>query len=459
MLFTVCVPAFSAVTSGTVINDTTLKKQYLKAFNTSVNSIKTYCPACSISKSYTLSDPIVSSKDGGEIGENAQKWIKWIIDACFKGDAGLANTLFSTIFGDTSVPEEASFAYGEIRNNRVPVCGEKYVSNLTVKDDFSLVQQTTGGTKLKPESALTYTKIVFPNVALEDVNNSSLSKIFNLTKGEINPVIASNYQSSGENSNVLEGVTFEDFTFKNPTAVAVTDSDGKLITYYTDISYSFSLSIEDLINMISATAGYDFMSIVMGIANTILTNTDKATMTPGQLLNTRYLYIVYNVHIELSDFTWDRRSFGDADKKDGVTVDDARIILRHAIGIQTITNKTSLIYCDMNFNGKITVADARLALRTALGKNKEFTYVPDGKTIKIAEVADAPVSSEEEVIIAKDEGTPTEDEASDSSVDVGAAAADMTQAIIDIVNGVRGVSDAGVTTVDDIIEYFKSIGK
>lgn len=454
-------PAFAADDSERfVINDPELKSHYLSEFNDSVNAIKSYRPACSMTTSYNLGEPIVSSKNGGEIDDNAQKWVKWIIDACFKSGSGMANTLFSTIFGDTTAPKQASFAFGEIRNNRVPVSGKDYVSGLTDSDKFSLLTETTGGSRLRPDKALTYTKIVFPDVVLDKVGESSLGKIFNLTNGALNPVIASNYVNpDGDGKNVLDGVTFEGFTFTDPTATAVTDSDGKLVTYITDINYSFSLSLDDFINMVSATTGVDFMAVVLGIANTILTNTGKGALTPGEILNTRYLYIVYNVHTELTDFGWDRRSFGDADGKNGVTIEDARMLLRHAIGIQPIRNKTSLIYADLDFDGDVTVADARLALRTAIGLDEEFTYVPDGKKIKIVEVAETPVSPDENIPLPKDddEDKPGEEDDDDGRADLGKAAADMTQAIMDIVNGIRGTAEGSELVLDDLIEFFKHL--
>lgn len=63
----------------------------------------------------------------------------------------------------------------------------------------------------------------------------------------------------------------------------------------------------------------------------------------------------------------------DSDKvllNDGVTVDDARLILRYSIGLDPFSS-TRRARADLDANGKVNVADARLALRIALGKDTQ----------------------------------------------------------------------------------------
>lgn len=57
---------------------------------------------------------------------------------------------------------------------------------------------------------------------------------------------------------------------------------------------------------------------------------------------------------------------GDTDGADGVTAADARIILRAAVGLDTLSGE-ALSAADVNTDGNITAEDARLALRAAVG--------------------------------------------------------------------------------------------
>lgn len=54
---------------------------------------------------------------------------------------------------------------------------------------------------------------------------------------------------------------------------------------------------------------------------------------------------------------------GDADNNRYINAADARIILRIAAKLETVTDEAMFIRCDVNKDGKITAADARLVLR------------------------------------------------------------------------------------------------
>ena len=58
--------------------------------------------------------------------------------------------------------------------------------------------------------------------------------------------------------------------------------------------------------------------------------------------------------------------YGDADGDGQLTPADARMVLRCAIGLESIPPET-LAYCDIDGDGSITPADARLALRYSIG--------------------------------------------------------------------------------------------
>lgn len=57
---------------------------------------------------------------------------------------------------------------------------------------------------------------------------------------------------------------------------------------------------------------------------------------------------------------------GDADFDNSITAADARIVLRVAVGLQSVTPER-YIYCDCNYDGSVDSADARIVLRTAVG--------------------------------------------------------------------------------------------
>ena len=460
LLLCTFVPAFAAGDERYVINDKEKKAAYMLDFNNSVNAVKTQMPTCTLITSNTLEDPSLGSEDGELLDENAQKWIKWIVDSCFKDGAGLANTLFSTIFSDTSAPKTVSFLAGEKRDNRVPVCGTPYVSALTADDNFTLTVQTTGGTALHPENAVTYTSLFFPDVALEDVDDSSLSKVFNLTDASLNPVIVSDaaqaYTTSGKD--VLDDVKLDGFEFRNATVQSFTDGDGRLTAYTTDIDYCFSLSLYDFIRLISVIIKIDFMSTVTGIANVILENNGKGTLTPSEILQTRHLYITYHVHNELSGFSWDRRSFGDVDGDGKVSISDARIALRHAIDIQPIKNGTTLIYTDMDFDGDVTVSDARLILRSAIGLEELFSYVPEGKQITIVEVADPNTGSDDIPVLPEPDEVDEDDTGTTSGmIDASETIAEIIQSVYDIVYELEDAELYSVGVIDDLIEFFQHL--
>lgn len=57
---------------------------------------------------------------------------------------------------------------------------------------------------------------------------------------------------------------------------------------------------------------------------------------------------------------------GDADGSGAVEPEDARLVLRHAVGLEELTSEM-IARCDMDQNGKIEPSDARVILRIAVG--------------------------------------------------------------------------------------------
>ena len=74
--------------------------------------------------------------------------------------------------------------------------------------------------------------------------------------------------------------------------------------------------------------------------------------------------IIYTVTTDYSDFEHDIRLVGDADSDGKVNSSDARLILRAAAGLETIS-ETAVPYSDVDGNGSLTAGDARLVLRAS----------------------------------------------------------------------------------------------
>jgi len=463
-----------------VITDKQQKSEYLSAFEGSVNRIKTDMPKCTVTTSHTLNNPLVGTYDPAAgfndkevLDPMAQKWIGWIVDACFKDGAGLANTLFSTIFKDEYVPEQKVFQFGEKRTNRLPVSGEDYLCAVEDSDLFTMTVQTKGGTKLHPETAKTYTTLNFYDTKLDDREGSAVSKCFNLTDGDLNPIVISAANSSSSSSsessgnNVLKDVKFNDFYFSGAYVQSVANSDGEIEKYSTDINYTFILSLQDFIRLVSATAGFDFLAVARAIYGVIIENTTGSNVSVDDILKERCLKIIYNIHMDITDFTWANRYFGDVDNEDNVTIKDARYALRHAIGLQTIRNQASLMYTDVDFDGKITVSDARLILRMAIKLDEKMTKVPDGKKITIVEYQEEPTPAEEEE---QDKPTPDDPSSDNPSsdnpssgtdpekpgvTDISQPVSDFVQTIFDIINEIKGMEGVAQGGLDDIINEVK----
>ena len=66
---------------------------------------------------------------------------------------------------------------------------------------------------------------------------------------------------------------------------------------------------------------------------------------------------------------------GDIDGDDYITPDDARIIMRIAVGLDNYPDNFPIYYFDTDSDNSITVADARKALRIAVGIEKCNTAV------------------------------------------------------------------------------------
>lgn len=427
-----------------VVNDPTERSQMLSKFNTAVNNLKTGRPAIKLTSQMDLYSAQIGSKTTGEeMSEDSKKYLAWLLDACIKPNSGLAETLAGTINGVPKLPTEADISYGEKRDNRLPLSGKKYVSALKNTDKFTLKTETTGGTILQPENAITAYRIDFPTTPLEEVEKSSLSKIFDLPNTVFDPVVISGDKNKKDKDGPLSDITFDEFAFENAFAQARFDGKNKLIDYTTSIDYTFEFSLYDAVRIISAYTKVDFTTIAVTIADSVYAVQGKDERPGKNILKNQVIYVTYRSVISVSAVDWTKRYFGDTDQDGKVTAMDARLALRHSIGLEDneFKNQMNEVYSDIDFDGLVSASDARIILRIAVGLEKPFKDVPDGKQIKIVFAGD---------VLAPDAPEDDDDKPTDpfDPVAPGEKTDDPAGEIADIV-------DSTTEAIKDLIEYFK----
>ena len=455
-----CAALFASAETVTIV-DPTERAQMLDMFNTSANAIKSIRPSMKMESHISMTDATTGSRgDGESLDANGKKYLAWLLDACLTSDSGIAQTLFNTIQDVPRLPKNIEFVYGEKRDNRVPILGERYVSLLTVNDDFTLKTDSFGGTLLHPENEKIVMRLEFPSVSLEDGPDSSLARLFDLPSPVLNPVVVSGDPNAADADGKLSDVQFQSFTFENAYAEAQFDSAGNITDLLESIEYTFEISFYDMLRIITAYTGVDWMAIaIAGIANPILTGMGKEGMEPKDALDMYSIYVTYTSYVHMTDLNWVRRYFGDVNNDQKVDPYDARAILRHAVGSELITNETALAYADMDFDGQITPADARLALRTAVSLEELMLTPPPGKqsSFVIPEMIDEPVSPSDPLdpVISGDPDPEEEEGKTDVTSDI----AGFTGTIMDIINGLKDSEGLSVESIRSIVEEFRKINE
>ena len=457
-LLTPCTALFSSAETFTIVDEAE-RTRMLEMFNASANGIKKLRPRMKLESHVAMSDVAVGSNgDGDPLDESGKKYLAWLLDACFASDAGIAQTLFDTIRDVPRLPKEISFVYGEKRDNRVPIIGERYVSLLAPSDDFTLKTQRYGGTLLRPESESMLMRVEFPSVSLEDGPDSSLTKLFDLPAPTLNPVVISGDPNASDANGKLSEIHFQDFTYENAYAQARFDNEGNITELTESIDYTFHISFVDLIRIVSAYTGVDWMSIaISGIANPILGGLGKDEKNARQLFDLLTIYVTYTSYVYMSDFNWTKRYFGDVNSDQKVDPYDARAILRHAVELELITNQLSLLYADMDFDGEITPEDARLALRTAVGKEDLMLTPPDDKQSGwiVPETVDEPLSPDDPLDpVVSGDPDPQEE---NTKQDVASELSGFTGSIMDFINSIKDNELVSAEAIRSIVEEFRRI--
>lgn len=353
---------------------------YVDFLNGSLNAMKTELPYAKMT--YTAGVPengIVKIADGDSepLEESAKNYVGALFDGLFSEKNSAFRGLLKTVLGSDAVKNDSFELHrGALRNDSVPVYGEKYVSALVPADDFDILVNQKHG-----EAYPTDIAVVFPEVALEDVGNSSLPLMFSLPDGGIDMELIGNADKATQN--FLSSVKLSDFKFRDGRVVARYDKNGALTYYGSVITYNFSFSYFEAVKIMGAVLGIDIYKLCMETMNTIFANLGREDISAESILLSRRLSVTYTVKTEITDINFAPRYFGDIDDDGSVSAADSRAALRHTVGLENITATEDLMFGDVDFDGEITPADARLILRMSVGLEETFLEVPEGKEVKI----------------------------------------------------------------------------
>ncbi|MCH5198877.1 MAG: hypothetical protein J1E34_08230 [Oscillospiraceae bacterium] len=450
----VCSCVLPAFADGKIASDEE-KEQYTQFFNNSVNAVKTDLPKANVKFNNYV--PEGGIKAGGtstadELDDMAVKYLIPVLEGLFNNRSSVAKSFAKTLFGDQGNTVETLFLHkGALRNNSLPIYGEKYMSSLTPANDFDMAVYENEGDEY-PNRII----VSFADMPLSEAKKGSLAKTFSLPSGTLDPTILGG--SRTELTSRLDDAELQDFTIKNAQILTRYDSDGALTYYGSVLDYSFAVSFYDSMNLIAAVMGYNFYTAVMNTVNTVLKNIGRDDIPPEELLKTHKIYITYRRVVEIDEIDFRDRLFGDIDDDNSVTASDARAALRHAVGLDLITSSNDQIYSDVNFDGVITAADARSILRMSVGLETTFSSVPEGCAIKIVKI-------EEEIAPDEEDGeTETPNGGNGGGLagifdgfDPDVKLEDIAKAVFDAIGVTKDLEGEVQNSIDDWIEAIKKL--
>ena len=379
LIFSCAAPAFAEVR---IVKEDELEEM-VAFFNDSVNSIKTDLPKAKATfKSYV---PTGGMTTGGtsaadEMDSMGQKYLLPVLEGLFNTRSSMAQGMIRSLLGNTAPEAETLDLHRDLlRNNTVPIYGQNYVSALTPADDYDIIIDIADRAETPTQMALT-----FHDTTLENAKETSIGKAFYLPSGKFDPMLISGVRT--ESVSRLDNAKFQSFDIKSAKIVTKYDPDGQINYYGSTVDYFFSITFYDCMNLLSAVLGYDFYSAVLKTVNVILENTGKNPLDAENILKDREIFVTYRCTVEITDFNFTPRYFGDINDDGYVSALDARIAMRHAVNSELINYSGDRIYADVNFDGQINAADAREILRFAVGLETLFTKVPDGQKILIVKI-------------------------------------------------------------------------
>ncbi len=368
------VPAFavpSDAASVVTIKDAQLKEFYLEEFNKVVNAVKTNRPGVTV-----LATGEVSQSADVE-GDRMADFAKTAVKNVFENEQSLAADILESMQDDNDFDfgtADVAYERGALNTTKVPVSGKDYVSALTTKYDFTM--------KMLRNDAKQRTEILiqFPDTSLLEALNpqkSDLSKVFDL------PTNTDVVLTQDEDEVIiLEGGFFrlDDITCTDAYIDIIYNDDLELITYTSGINYRVRCSTYTMLESlwpvffktlqsmglnVGDIANFNIVTIIMSLIGAFTDFDPKESMSS--------VYTDYTVQYQMYELDWTPRYFGDVNKDNRVDSDDARAILRSAVGLEVIRNAGDIYFADMDFDGKVTSGDARLALRVAVGLEKKYT--------------------------------------------------------------------------------------
>ena len=435
--------AASALAAVREVKEPDTRASVVELFNKSVNRIKWDRPFGLLT--YTNGVPkngitVGDALSGDELDAQVSRWLVPVIEGMFNNQSNLSQSFVKAIFGGKVNPEtKVVLTRGTPRNDSIPLYGRNEVSLLSAeKSDYTVFVDQAADAE-RPEQIA----ILFPETALADAPAASISDVFSLPDGTIDPVLVGVDADGG--AGLPLDASFSDFRFVNGRAAARFNEKGELAYYGTSVDYQFSFSFYDAMVIARNLMGLDFYTAVINTINVVYSQIGKPTVDPVQVLKQRMLHITYRCAVEFSNINWNNRLFGDVNGDGDVTAEDARAALRHCVGLDLLVNAADQIYTDVDFDGEITAADARTVLRMSVGLEPPMTEVPDGMAVKIALETTEPPAPEE----------PADDAPTGwfADIRVNTTPAEMAQSIFDIVNAVKALEEG----IKDITDEAKDI--
>ena len=281
-------------------------------FNITVNELKKGSPA--FTKYTTASmDKELASDLQGNLG---------VVTGLVESIIGTKDIFAGVLDGynsESSTITETFEAGNDIKNN-ISVAGKDYVSCLTADDiyDYTVSIYSTGRYKM--------------HIDLKDVEGSSaqsgLANVFDTTDKAFATI---ELGTTSMNINVK-------LKYTNCYVECEVDRKGNLTSYVTHMGITFLFQQPD------------------GTYSTVMPYFDVDFEKEG---------IIYTLRTEYTNFDYDLRFVGDADCDGNVNSTDARLVLRAATGLETLSEIATL-YCDVDGDGNLAPGDARLILRAAV---------------------------------------------------------------------------------------------
>lgn len=351
------------------VNDEAQKIDYIDRFNEAANRIKSDCPSF---------DMYVSTDfDDSEVNEDAAKWLELFVSLLFDSENDVFGSLMkNAIADDKDNTSMLSFVKGEQNYKAVPVSDKDYVSDLS--------DPATVGCKYRYNSYDKTTTILFE---FDDVGYGD-GDVFESLKTVFDIPDSLTLDFSSISDKKIENPVFslDDITFSGAKVQVVLDADGNVKAYRSDINYMLKFDMEKflasgiekfLVSAMGLPSAGGTVSKILELVKVIVETSGGSMDVLDNALSGVNGEFPYSVKVEMKNFDWSPRYYGDIDNDNDVDATDARAALRHAVGLEKITNNGHLRYADVNFDGKVTSADARLILRMAVELDPLFTD-PDG---------------------------------------------------------------------------------